>query len=261
MDVGMKAEPLVKLEGLLGLRFRLGIVSPIEKQLASWSKVPLEEGVLLGLASTRDPVVLAGLLGREDLTEKVRERVFQSIAELPPQMPPEKVEEALEVLEKDCEEEHRRFFENYRGHLLNALLARCALDERPWEVIWKGSRRDLLEDLQMLSWYFPNTALGLLRHPEPEVVRKVLKAELKANRRDLLRREVLDYLVERRDFPHFALEFLRYVGKWAWSIKKRMGEEYLLGLLDKFLAVPDPDGKLREEAAQIPALASRTSPS
>jgi hypothetical protein len=103
--------------------------------------------------------------------------------------------------------------------------------------------------------------LGLLRHPEPEVVRKVLKAELKANRRDLLRREVLDYLVERRDFPHFALEFLRYVGKWAWSIEKRMGEEYLLGLLDKVLAVPDPDGKLREEAAQIPALASRTSPS
>jgi hypothetical protein len=260
MNVEIGVEPLVKLEGLLGLRFRLGLVSPIEKQVASWSKVPLEEGVLLGLASTRDPVVLAGLLGREDLTERVRERVFQSIAELPPRMPPEKVEEALEVLEEKYKEEYRRFFENYRGHLLNTLLARCALDEGPWEVIWKGSRRDLLEDLQTLSWYFPNTALGLLRHPEPEVVRKVLVAELEANRRDLLRREVLDYLVERRDFPHFALEFLRYVGKWAWSIEKRMGERYLLRLLDKVLAVPDPDGRLRREAAQIPALASRLSP-
>ena len=243
MDVGIKAEPLVKLEGLLGLRFRLGVVSPIEKQLASWSKVPLEEGVLLGLASTRDPVVLAGLLGREDLTEKVRERVFQSIAELPPQMPPEKVEEALEVLEKKYEERYRRFFENYRGHLLNALLARCALDERPWKEIWKGSRRDLLEDLQMLSWYFPNTALGLLRHPEPEVVRKVLKAELKANREDLLRREVLDYLVERRDFPHFALEFLRYVRKWSRSIEKKMGEDVLeggLALVEKGGDLPGP---------------------
>jgi len=257
MNVGIEAEPLVKLEGLLGLRFRLGIVSPLEKQLASWSKVPLEEGVLLGLASTRDPVVLAGLLGREDLTEKVRERVFQSIAELPSRMPPEKVEEALEVLEKNREEEYRRFFENYRGHLLNALLARCALDERPWKAIWEGRPRDLLEDLQMLSWYFPNTALGLLRHPEPEVVRRVLTAELEADRKDLLKREVLDHLVGRRDFPRFALEFLRYVGKWPRSIGEEMGEEYLLGLLDKVLAVPDPDGKLRKEAAQIPAFASR----
>jgi hypothetical protein len=251
MDVGIKGEPLVKLEGLLGLRFRLGMVSPIEKQLASWSRVPLEEGVLLGLASTRDPVVLAGLLGREDLTEKVRERVFQSIAELPPEMPPEKVEEALEVLEESYEEAYKRFFENYRGHLLNALLARCALDERPWKVIWKGSRRDLLEDLLRLSWYFPNTALGLLRHPEPEVVRKALVAEAEAEREDLLRREVLDYLVERRDFPHFALEFLRYVGTWPLTIKIKMGEKYLSELLDKVLAVPDPDGKLRKEAAQI----------
>jgi hypothetical protein len=261
MNVEMEAEPLVKLEGLLGLRFRLGMVSPIEKQLASWSKVPLEEGVLLGLASTRDPVVLAGLLGREDLTEKVRERVFQSIAELPPEMPPEKVEEALEVLEKDREEVHKRFLENYRGHLLNALLARCALDERPWKVIWKGSQRDLLEDLLRLSWYFPNTALGLLRHPESEVVKKVLVAELKAKREDLLRREALDYLVERRDFPYFALEFLRYVGIWSQSVVEKMGENYLSGLLGKVLAVSDPDGELRKEAAKILALVPELSSS
>ncbi len=261
MSVGIDVGPLVKLDGLLGLRFRLGMVTPTEKRLASWSKVPLGERILLGLASTRDPVVLAGLLGREDLTEKVRERVFQSIAELPPKMPPEKVEEALEVLEKSRKEEYKRFFENYRGHLLNALLARCALDERPWEAIWKGSRRDLLEDLLMLSWYFPNTALGLLRHPEAEVVRKTLTAEREANREDLLKWEVLDYLMERRDFPLFALEFLRYVGEQSWSIEKKMGEEYLLGLLNKVLTVPDPDGKLRKEVTQIPAFASRFSSS
>jgi hypothetical protein len=257
MDVGIETEPLVKLEGLLGLRFRLGMTTLAEKQVASWSKVPLGEEVLLGLASTRDPVVLAGLLGREDLTERVREKVFQTIAELPSQMPPEKVEEFLEVLEKNHREEYRKFFENYRGHLLNTLLARCALDEHPWKVIWEGRRRDLLGDLLRLSWYFPNTALGLLRHPEPEVVRKALVAELKADREDLLEREVLDYLVERRDFSRFALEFLRYVRKWYLKIKEKMGKEYLLELLDKALAVPDPDGELHKEAAKIPILATR----
>ncbi|WP_448377726.1 hypothetical protein [Fervidobacterium sp.] len=254
-DVSGKVKPLATLGWKEKVMLALGMMGLTERRLIAWSAVPLEESVLMKLASTKDPTVLAGLLGKEELTSRVREQIYRSIARLPEDMEFWDVEKAVDFFASTKEEQERTraYYRRYRGELLNALLARCEMGERPWKFILKarlperggeelhhGSPSELLGKLLEVPNLFPRTLRGLFAHPDPKVVKRLLALNLPTADKDSLpSTEDLRLLLEREDFHLFAEDLARLVGKKILPLRSGGDEdslawdEFLLEVLEK----------------------------